>query len=664
MTQNTGAFEALLQEDRTYPPPANFVANANIPDPGVYEEANRDPEAFWARFAGELDWFKPWDTVLDWSDAQFAKWFVGKLNAAYNCIDRHLNGPRRNKAAIIWEGEPGDWRVYTYRDLYREVCKFANGLKSLGVEKGDRVTLYLQMVPELANAMLACARIGVPHRVVFGGFSAESLRDRIEDSQSKVMITADGGWRRGGIIPLKQSADASIEGETPLEKVVVVKRTGHDVPIVEGRDVWWHDLVVDLPLTCEPEQMDSEDMLFMLYTSGTMGKPKGHRPYHRWIHDRHLCHQQVNLRPEREDDVYWRTADIGWVTGHSYIIYGPLSNGVTTVMYEGSPDYPDRDRLWAIVEKYACTICFTAPTAIQTFMRWGEEYSNRHDMASLRLLCSVGEPINPEAWVWYWQHIGGGRYPVVDTWWQTETGSVMISALTGITTLKPGSTTQPFPCIDAAILDEQGNEIGPSGGGYLIVRKPWPSMLRGIYGDPERFVQQYWSNYEGIYFTSDGAKLGEESYFWLLGRVDNVINVSAHRTSTMEVESALVYNLKVAEAACIGRSHEVKGQAIVAFVTLKDQVAGSDDVITELKQHVAGKIGPMAHPDDIYFAAELPKDAAARSCVVCSATWPRAARWATPPRWPIRWWWRCSRSSTGTRTSGDARFHKRLRGLV
>ena len=443
-----------------------------------------------------------------------------------------------------------------------------------------------------------------------------------------------------------------------------VKRTGHYVPIVEGRDVWWHDLVVDLPLTCEPEQMDSEDMLFMLYTSGTTGKPKGHRPYHRWIHDRHLCHQQVNLRPEREDDVYWRTADIGWVTGHSYIIYGPLSNGATTVMYEGSPDYPDRDRLWAIVEKYACTICFTAPTAIQTFMRWGEEYSNRHDMSSLRLLRSVGEPINPEAWVWYWQHIGGGRYPVVDTWWQTETGSVMISALTGITTLKPGSTTQPFPCIDAAILDEQGNEIGPSGGGYLIVRKPWPSMLRGIYGDPERFVQQYWSNYEGIYFTSDGAKLGEESYFWLLGRVDNVINVSAHPISTMEVESVLVCNLKVAETECIGRSHEVKGQAIVAFVTLKDQVAGSDDVITELKQHVAGKIGPMAHPDDIYFAAELPKDAAARSCVVCSATWPRAARWATPPRWPIRWWWRCLRSSTGTRTSGDARFHKRLRGLV
>ena len=608
MTQNTGAFEALLQEDRTYPPPPEFVAQANISDPGVYEEARRDPQAFWARWAGELDWFKPWETILDWSDAPFAKWFVGgQLNASYNCIDRHLNGPRKNKAAIIWEGEPGDWQVYTYRDLYREVCKFANGLKSLGVQKGDRVTLYLPMVPELAIAMLACARIGAPHSIVFGGFSAESLRDRIEDSQSKVMITADGGWRRGNIIPLKTNADASVEGETPVEHVVVVRRTAHaDDQMQAGRDIWWHDLVADQPLTCDPEPMDSEDMLFMLYTSGTTGKPKGivHTTggymtgtyaTTKWIFDL------------KEDDVYWCTADIGWVTGHSYIIYGPLANGATTVMYEGSPDYPDRDRFWAIVEKYGCTICYTAPTAIRTFMRWGEEYPERHDMSSLRLLGSVGEPINPEAWVWYWQHIGGGRCPVVDTWWQTETGSVLISPLPGITTLKPGSATQPFPGIDAAILDEQGNEVGPGGGGYLVIRQPWPSMLRGIYGDPERFKEQYWSNYEGIYFTSDGAKLDEESYFWLLGRVDDVINVSAHRISTMEVESALVDNLKVAEAACIGRSHDVKGQAIVAFVTLKDHVTASDDVIAELKQHVAGKIGSMARPDDIYFAAELPK---------------------------------------------------------
>ena len=419
MTQNTGAFEALLQEDRTYPPPADFAAHANIADPAVYEEARRDPEAFWARFAGELDWFQPWDTVLDWSDAPFAKWFVGgKLNAAYNCIDRHLDGPRKNKAAIIWEGEPGDWQVYTYRDLYREVCKFANGLKSLGVQKGDRVTLYMPMVPELAIAMLACARIGAPHSIVFGGFSAESLRDRIEDSQSKVMITADGGWRRGNIIPLKQNADASIEGNTPVEKVVVVKRTAHDIPMVEGRDVWWHDLVADQPLTCEPEHMDSEDMLFMLYTSGTTGKPKGivHTTggymtgtyaTTKWIFDL------------KEDDVYWCTADIGWVTGHSYIIYGPLANGATTVMYEGSPDYPDRDRFWAIVEKYACTICYTAPTAIRTFMRWGEEYPNRRDMSSLRLLGSVGEPINPRPGSGTGSTSAADAAPG-DTWWQTK----------------------------------------------------------------------------------------------------------------------------------------------------------------------------------------------------------------------------------------------------
>ncbi|CAI8035335.1 Acetyl-coenzyme A synthetase [Geodia barretti] len=564
MTQNTGAFEALLQEDRTYPPPADFVAQANISDPGVYEEARRDPQAFWARWAGELDWFKPWETILDWSDAPFAKWFVGgQLNASYNCIDRHLSGPRKNKAAIIWEGEPGDWQVYTYRDLYREVCKFANGLKSLGVEKGDRVTIYLPMVPELAIAMLACARIGAPHSIVFGGFSAESLRDRIEDSQSKVMITADGGWRRGNIIPLKASADASVEGETPVEHVVVVRRTAHaDDQMQAGRDIWWHDLVADQPLTCDPEPMDSEDMLFMLYTSGTTGKPKGivHTTggymtgtyaTTKWIFDL------------KEDDVYWCTADIGWVTGHSYIIYGPLANGATTVMYEGSPDYPTGTGSGLSWRSTAAPSATRRPPAIRTFMRWGEEYPERHDMSSLRLLGSVGEPINPR-----------GR---------------------------------PFPGIDAAILDEQGNEVGPGGGGYLVIRQPWPSMLRGIYGDPERFVQQYWSNYEGIYFTSDGAKLDEESYFWLLGRVDDVINVSAHRISTMEVESALVDNLKVAEAACIGRSHEVKGQAIVAFVTLKDQVAASDDVIAELKQHVAGKIGAMARPDDIYFAAELPK---------------------------------------------------------
>ena len=607
MVENIGSIEALLQEDRTFPPSDEFRQQANINDPNVYAEAAKDPEAFWARFAGELDWFQTWDKVLEWNPP-YAKWFLGgKLNASYNCIDRHLSSARRNKAAIIWEGEPGDRQVYTYWDLHREVCRFANGLKSLGVQKGDRVTIYLPMVPELPISMLACARIGAAHSVIFGGFSADSIRDRLDDSQSKVMITADGGYRRGGIVQLKQNADESLEGDTPVEKVVVVRRTGHaDEKMVDGRDVWWHDLVADQPLTCEPEPMDSEDMLYMLYTSGTTGKPKGivHSTggymtgtyaTTKWIFDL------------KEDDVYWCTADIGWVTGHSYIVYGPLANGATSVMYEGSPDYPDRDRFWAIVEKYGCTIVYTAPTAIRTFMRWGEEYPDRHDMSTLRLLGSVGEPINPEAWVWYWQHIGGGRCPVVDTWWQTETGSILISPLPGITTLKPGSATQPFPGIDAEILDEAGNPVGPGGGGYLTIKRPWPSMLRGIYGDPERFVEQYWSRYPDIYFTSDGAKLDEDGYFWLLGRVDDVINVSAHRISTMEVESALVDNSKVAEAACIGKSHEIKGQAIVAFVTIKDQVTASDELITELKAHVATKIGPMARPDDIYFAAELPK---------------------------------------------------------
>ena len=607
MVENIGSIEALLQEDRTFPPSDQFRQQANINDPNVYAEAAKDPEAFWSRFAGELDWFQTWDKVLEWNPP-YAKWFLGgKLNASYNCIDRHLSSARRNKAAIIWEGEPGDRQVYTYWDLHREVCRFANGLKSLGVQKGDRVTIYLPMVPELPISMLACARIGAAHSVIFGGFSADSIRDRLDDSQSKVMITADGGYRRGGIVQLKQNADESLEGDTPVEKVVVVRRTGHaDEKMVDGRDVWWHDLVADQPLTCEPEPMDSEDMLYMLYTSGTTGKPKGivHSTggyltgtyaTTKWIFDL------------KEDDVYWCTADIGWVTGHSYIVYGPLANGATSVMYEGSPDYPDRDRFWAIVEKYGCTIVYTAPTAIRTFMRWGEEYPNRHDMSTLRLLGSVGEPINPEAWVWYWQHIGGGRCPVVDTWWQTETGSILISPLPGITTLKPGSATQPFPGIDAEILDEAGNPVGPGGGGYLTIKRPWPSMLRGIYGDPERFVEQYWSRYPDIYFTSDGAKLDEDGYFWLLGRVDDVINVSAHRISTMEVESALVDNSKVAEAACIGKSHEIKGQAIVAFVTIKDQVTASDELITELKAHVVTKIGPMARPDDIYFAAELPK---------------------------------------------------------
>ena len=613
MVQNTGGIDALLQEERSFPPPADFAAKANMADPDIYAKAAADPESFWAGLAEGLDWYQKWDTVLDWSGDPFAKWFIGgKLNVSYNCIDRHVKNGRRNKAAIVWEGEPGDWKVYTYGDLLREVCQFANGLKSLGIGKGDRVTIYLPMTPELPIAMLACARIGAPHSVVFGGFSAESLRDRINDSASKLLITADGGWRRGGVIPLKQNADDSLDGAPSVEKVVVLRRTGTaDDKMVDGRDIWWHDLMEGQPMTCEPEPMDSEDMLFLLYTSGTTGKPKGivhtsagyllgTMATTKWVFD------------IKEDDIYWCTADIGWVTGHSYIVYGPLANGATTVMYEGSPDYPDRDRFWAIVAKYAVTILYTAPTAIRTFMRWGEGYPQKHDMSSLRLMGTVGEPINPEAWVWYWQHIGGGRCPVVDTWWQTETGAMMIAPLPGITTLKPGSATKPFPGIQAEILDADGNPVGLGGGGYLVVKRPWPSMLRGVYGDPERFIDTYWSRYTdlqegGIYFTADGARLDEDGYFWLLGRVDDVINVSGHRIGTMEVESALVDNQKVAEAACIGKDHEVKGQAVVAFVTLKDGVDISDDVVVELKAHVAGKIGAMARPDDIHFAAELPK---------------------------------------------------------
>ena len=607
MVENVGRIEALLQEDRVFPPSEEFRHQANIADPKVYEEASRDPEAFWAKWAEELDWFQKWDQVLQW-DPPHAQWFVGgKLNASYNCIDRHLTSARRNKAAIIWEGEPGDWKVYTYWDLYREVCKFANGLKSLGVKKGDRVTIYMPMVPELPIAMLACARIGAPHSVIFGGFSAESIRDRLDDSQSKIMITADGGYRRGNILQLKQIADESLEGSSSVERVVVLRRTGHaDDRMVAGRDVWWHDLVADQPLTCEPEPMDSEDMLYLLYTSGTTGKPKGivHTTAGYLLGTYATTKWVFDLK---ENDVYWCTADLGWVTGHSYILYGPLANGATTVIYEGSPDYPDRDRFWAIVAKYGITIVYTAPTAIRTFMRWGEEYPRRHDLSTLRLLGTVGEPINPEAWMWYWEHIGQGRCPVVDTWWQTETGMMLIAPLPGITTLKPGSATRPLPGIVAEVVDEAGNPVGPGGGGYLTIKTPWPAMLRTIYGDPDRYVEQYWSRYPGIYFTADGARVDEEGNFWLLGRVDDVINVSAHRISTMEVESALVDNPKVAEAACIGRSHEIKGQAIVGFVTLKDQVAASDAVIAELKQHVATKIGAMARPDDIYFTAELPK---------------------------------------------------------
>ena len=607
MAENVGSIEALLQEDRRFPPPEEFARQANVRDPGVYEEAQKDFEGFWAKFADELHWFKKWDTVLKW-EPPFAEWFVGgKINVSYNCLDRHLGTARRNKAALVWEGEPGDWKVYTYWDLYREVCRFSNALKSLGVRKGDRVTIYLPMIPELPISMLACARIGAPHSVVFGGFSPESLTGRINDSESKVLITSDGGYRRGNVVPLKRNADEALEGTPTVEKVVVVRRTGMADDLMKaGRDIWWDELIEGQPLKCEAEPMDSEDMLYLLYTSGTTGKPKGivHTTGGYLVGTYATAKWVFDLK---EDDLYWCTADIGWVTGHSYIVYGPLANGATSVMYEGSPDYPDRDRFWAIVEKYGVTVLYTAPTAIRSFMKWGEDYPKKHDLSTLRLLGTVGEPINPEAWMWYWENIGGGRCPVVDTWWQTETGMILITPLPGITTLKPGSATRPFPGVDCEVVDEAGNVVGPGQGGYLVLKKPWPAMLRTIYRDPDRYVEQYWSRYPDIYFTADGCKRDEDGYFWLLGRVDDVINVSAHRISTMEVESALVDHAAVAEAASIGKSHDVKGQAVVAFVTLKESVEPSDALMAELKEHVVKKIGAIARPDDIYFSAELPK---------------------------------------------------------
>ena len=599
---------ALLHEHRRFSPSPAFAAKAHMSDPAIYAQAAADPEAFWAGFAAELDWMAPWTQVLDWQPPH-ARWFVdGKLNVSANCLDRHVTGGRRNKAAFIWEGEPGDRRTLTYFDLHRQTCQFANVLKGLGVKKGDRVALYMPLVPELAIAMLACARIGAVHSVVFGGFSAESLRDRINDAQATVLVTADGGYRRGSIVPLKQMADEALADTPTMQHVVVVRRGVVDIPVrmTEGRDRWYHELMDGASAQCAPEPMDSEDMLYILYTSGTTGKPKGivHTTggyllgayaTTKWVFDM------------KDDDVYWCTADIGWVTGHSYVVYGPLANGATVVMYEGAPDWPAKDRFWEIIERYGVTIFYTAPTAIRAFMRWGTEWPARRDLSSLRLLGSVGEPINPEAWMWYYEHIGHERCPVVDTWWQTETGSILIAPLPGITSTKPGSATQPFPGISARILTQQGGEV-PVGGGLLAITRPWPSMLRGIYGDPERFVQQYWSKWDrGTYFTGDGAKLDDEGYYWLLGRVDDVLNVAGHRIGTMEVESALVDHPKVAESAVVGRPHQIKGQALCAFVTIKEGVDKSEGLADELKAHVAMKIGAIARPDDIIFAADLPK---------------------------------------------------------
>ena len=600
----------LLQEDRSFEPPAAFRDAANVRDASVYDRADADPERFWADFASELEWSTPWTRVLEWNPPH-AKWFVGgTLNASVNCVDRHVRGPRRNKAAIVWEGEPGDRRTLTYFDLYRQVSQFATVLKRLGVKRGDRVALYLPLVPELAIAMLACARIGAVHSVVFGGFSSESLRDRINDAQASVLVTADGGWRRGQVVPLKQMADEALTATPSIKHVVIVQRLhGSPVPVhvEEGRDHWYHRLMQDAPYTCEPEKMDAEDMLYILYTSGTTGKPKGivHTTGGYLVGTYATTKWVFDLK---EDDVYWCTADIGWVTGHSYVVYGPMANGATVVMYEGAPDWPKKDRFWEIVERYGVTIFYTAPTAIRAFMRWGTDWPSGRDMSSLRLLGSVGEPINPEAWVWYHRYIGGERCPVVDTWWQTETGAIMITPLPGIVSTKPGSATRPFPGIKAEIKNDKGESLEGAGGGLLVLTRPWPAMLRGIYGDPERYVQQYWSRWTPeIYFTGDGAKRDADGYFWLLGRVDDVLNVAGHRIGTMEVESALVDHPRVAEAAVVGRPHEIKGQAVAAFVTLKEGTSGSETLVAELKEHVVKKIGAIARPDDVIFAADLPK---------------------------------------------------------
>ena len=601
--QRDEPIQALLKEGRKFPPPKEFTRAARVKSPAIYKEPKANPLRFWEKQAKELRWMKPWKKTQEWK-LPYAKWFVGgKLNVSDNCLDRHVEGPRRNKAAFIWEGEPGDTRVLTYWDLYREVNRLASALRKHGVKKGDAVTIYMPMIPELPIAMLACARIGAPHSVVFGGFSPESLRDRINDCKSKVVITADGGWRRGGQVALKKNTDEALKECPFVSTVIVYKRTGQEINWQHDRDVWWHDFVKDADAYIKPEPMDAEDMLYLLYTSGSTGKPKGivHTTggyltgvsaTHRMIFDL------------REEDVYWCTADIGWVTGHSYIVYGPLANGATGVMYEGTPDFPDKDRLWRIVEKYGVTILYTAPTAIRTFVRWGDDYPKRCDLSSLRLLGTVGEPINPEAWVWYWKVIGGGRCPIVDTWWQTETGHILISPLPGVTTCKPGSATFPFPGIEADVVNDKGQSVDA---GYLVIKRPWPGMLRGIYGDPERFVKQYWSQIPGMYFTGDGAKRDKEGYLWLLGRIDDVMNVSGHRVSTMEVESALVDHPFVAEAAVIGRTHEIKGQAIAAFVTIKAGRPQTEELKKEIKEHVAKKIGALARPDDVIYAAELPK---------------------------------------------------------
>jgi acetyl-CoA synthetase len=610
MSTSTTNIESVLNEQRVFPPPAEFAARARIKTLEEYERLRKEaadaPEEFWARMAEELHWFKRWDKVLKW-DAPHAEWFVGGLtNISYNCLDRHLSTERRTKTALLWEGEPGDARAFTYEELHREVCRFANVLKKLGIRKGDRVALYMPLIPELAIAMLACARIGATHSVVFGGFSAEALKDRINDAGCKLVVTADGGYRRGSEVKLKAAVDEALKGTPSIESCVVVRRTGSPIEMKQGRDHWWHEVIETVDATCAAEELDSEHPLFILYTSGTTGKPKGilHTTagYLLWAH---LTTKWVfDLKDE---DVYWCTADIGWVTGHSYVVYGPLSNGATSVMYEGAPNHPEPDRFWSIVERHRVSIFYTAPTAIRAFIKWGAEWARKHDLSSLRLLGTVGEPINPEAWMWYREVIGGSRCPIVDTWWQTETGGIMISPLPGATPTKPGSATKPLPGIEADIMTKQGEPVADKMGGYLVIKRPFPSMLRTIWGDDERFRKTYFGEIEGVYFAGDGARRDREGYFWIMGRVDDVINVSGHRLGTMEIESALVSHEAVAEAAVVGRPDELKGQGIVAFVTLEGTRAPTDELKEQLRQHVAREIGALARPDEIRFTDALPK---------------------------------------------------------
>lgn len=601
---------SVLKETRQFPPSSAFSAAAHVPSLVEYEklwnQAKDDPEGFWAKQAESLHWFKKWDKVLTWNEPH-AEWFTGgKINASYNCLDRHLTNGRKNKAAIIWEGEPGDSRVLTYQDLHREVCRFGNVLKSQGIKPGDRITIYMPMVPEAVIAMLACARVGAVHSVIFGGFSADAVADRNNDAKAKMVITADGGWRRGKVVPLKQNVDAALLKSPTVEKCIVFNRCNQPLEMKAGRDLWWHELMADAKADCPAEQLDSEHPLYILYTSGSTGKPKGvlHTTAgyllgvsltHRWIFDL------------KEDDTYWCTADIGWVTGHSYIVYGPLANGATTVMYEGAPNHPREDRFWAIIEKYRVNIFYTAPTAIRAFIKWGNEWPAKHDLSSLRLLGSVGEPINPEAWMWYHEVIGGKRCPIVDTWWQTETGMILIAPMPGAIATKPGSATRPFPGVIAEIVDKAGRPLPANHGGFLVVTRPWPAMLRTIYGDDERFRTQYFGQVPHVYFTADGARKDEDGYFWVMGRVDDVLNVAGHRLSTMEVESALVHHPKVAEAAVVGKPDEIKGEGIACFVTLKGGIDASEELKKELKEHVAKEIGALARPDEIRFTNSLPK---------------------------------------------------------